>query len=410
MILCAGALPRPSAAAPLLEKQIVAPGPLADLPFSPGVLVGETLYVSGLGSHHAEERGPVKEELQRCLSHLQRVLEAAGMDHSNLVFLTLYLTDLDYLDSVQNAFRSIFSENPPAGTFAEVAGLPENSRIQIDAIAVQDSVQRTYINLPRTRTRDRPLFSAGVRAGGIVYLSSTGTDSIGSTGAAQSYEAQVRQGLLTLGETLATAGLGFEHLVFVGPDLVGTSDWSRLNRVYRQFFPFDRAPARATQTMQRLPQNRLIQFHGVAVTNRSQRKVIRQISHPPLPTASPGILAGNVLYTSAFRSFLPVQGGSAESGMPMPPAGPNIETQMHLSLRNVHDCLLEAGLTFDHVVRLTVYLKNIGDYERAGEVVRQYFPASPPAVTMVQPSVDASGDPSLVQSRAIAIHSTGSLE
>lgn len=60
-------------------------------------------------------------------------------------------------------------------------------------------------------------------------------------------------------------------------------------------------------------------------------------------------------------------------------AGNDIVSQTHQSLKNVKAVLEEAGATLDNVVKVTVLMKNLGDFATMNEVYDEYFSLSKPA-------------------------------
>src|SRR5260370_21911589 len=74
-------------------------------------------------------------------------------------------------------------------------------------------------------------------------------------------------------------------------------------------FEFGNTPARATIQVSSLPEGAHIAYTGVAVRDRAQRRAIRPKNMPPSPTASPCVFAGDTLYCSAKRGFIPGPNG-----------------------------------------------------------------------------------------------------
>ncbi|GAA3402593.1 RidA family protein [Paenibacillus hodogayensis] len=64
-------------------------------------------------------------------------------------------------------------------------------------------------------------------------------------------------------------------------------------------------------------------------------------------------------------------------------AGPDLETQMEFTMRNIADILAKAGLTLDNIVQMTVYLSDRSLYIRFNELYRHYFQPPYPARTVV---------------------------
>ena len=82
----------------------------------------------------------------------------------------------------------------------------------------------------------------------------------------------------------------------------------------------------------------------------------------------------------------------------------DIEEQTRQVCENIKHALEAAGASMDDVCRIDVHLRNIGDRERFNKVRLQYWPANPPASTLVEVSKLASPE-YLVEITAIAVAS-----
>ena len=82
----------------------------------------------------------------------------------------------------------------------------------------------------------------------------------------------------------------------------------------------------------------------------------------------------------------------------------DIEEQTRQVCENIKHALEAAGASMDDVCRIDVHLRNIGDRERFNKVRKQYWPANPPASTLVEVSKLASPE-YLVEITAIAVAS-----
>ena len=107
-------------------------------PYSPGVLAGDTLYVSGLqGSDPRSGTLPkdFTEELRRCFENVGLVLKAAKMDYRNVVSVQVYLTDMNQFGKMNSLYREYFKDPLPARTALGVAALSLGARVEIAVIA-----------------------------------------------------------------------------------------------------------------------------------------------------------------------------------------------------------------------------------------------------------------------------------
>ncbi|MBT3260081.1 MAG: RidA family protein, partial [Deltaproteobacteria bacterium] len=79
--------------------------------------------------------GTVEEEAELALQNLKIILEEAGSSLQNTLKITVYLLDMEEFPRFNVIYRKYFGENLPARTCIQVAGLPFEMRVEIDAIA-----------------------------------------------------------------------------------------------------------------------------------------------------------------------------------------------------------------------------------------------------------------------------------
>jgi 2-iminobutanoate/2-iminopropanoate deaminase len=90
---------------------------------------------------------------------------------------------------------------------------------------------------------------------------------------------------------------------------------------------------------------------------------------------SQAVRVGNLVFLSGQIPLDPVSGQLVEGG---------IHTQTGRVFENIRAVLETAGLTFENVVKTTVYLKNLADFVAMNEIYAQYFPSNPPARSTVE--------------------------
>lgn len=90
---------------------------------------------------------------------------------------------------------------------------------------------------------------------------------------------------------------------------------------------------------------------------------------------SQGIDAGSIVITSGQLPVDPATGAFAEGG---------IAGQTRQSLLNVQAVLAEAGLTMDHVIKTTVFLKDMNDFAEMNQTYAAFFEKDPPARSAVE--------------------------
>lgn len=125
-------------------RRTVAPPsvPAAIGPYSPALRAGSLIFVSGqIPLDPATGQlvgGDVRAQAARVLDTIGELLRAAGADYSHVVRTTIFLVDLDDFAVVNEVYAAYFREPYPARATVEVARLPRDARIEIDAVAVVD--------------------------------------------------------------------------------------------------------------------------------------------------------------------------------------------------------------------------------------------------------------------------------
>jgi reactive intermediate/imine deaminase len=370
------------------EKRVVFPATAKPVgPYSPGILAGEFLYVSGQGAARPDGKFPstVEEQVRQTLQNVRSVVEAAGLTMEHIVYAQVYLTDVSGYEEMNRAWREFFTKAPPARATLGVSRLPTDSPVEITVVAIRD-LSRKKLIVPPGYPPNAPV-TPGVMAGERLYLSGFLGRDIVTGQIPEEPAAQVQLALDRMKQTLETGGMDFRHMVFVNPYLTEKMPMEVMNRVYAKHFEFGNTPARATIRVARLPNGANIEFTGVAIGDLSKRRAVRPKNMEPSATASPCVFADDTLYCSAKAGFIP----GPRSGI----YAATVEHQFRQTMRNLLDGLEEAGLDLSHVVASNVYLDNIDDFARMNRVYAQYFSGAPPTRTTLQqcPPVERKAGP-----------------
>ena len=111
--------------------------PQAIGPYSQAKVIDNLIFTSGqipLRSDGSMVSGDFELECVQVLDNIQAILKAAGSSMSNIIKLTVYLTDLSKFDILNNVFNKYFDQSLPARSTIEVSKLPKDSRVEIEAI------------------------------------------------------------------------------------------------------------------------------------------------------------------------------------------------------------------------------------------------------------------------------------
>lgn len=112
--------------------------PQAIGPYSQGIKVGNTVWISGQiplnPSSMTIVDGDIAAEAEQVFRNLTAVAEASGGTLNNAVKINISLTDLGDFDAVNTVMASYFEEPYPARACVQVAALPKGARIEVEAI------------------------------------------------------------------------------------------------------------------------------------------------------------------------------------------------------------------------------------------------------------------------------------
>ena len=122
------------------KRYINLPTKNPQLPFSDGVMVGNTLYLAGrLGTDPKTNQVPadVEQEIRFLLDGFKDALAAGGMTMDDLVTVTIYCPDLTLYDKFNAAYRSYFKKDFPARAFIGSGPLLRGAHFEIQGIAAK---------------------------------------------------------------------------------------------------------------------------------------------------------------------------------------------------------------------------------------------------------------------------------
>lgn len=125
----------------MIQKIFTDNAPAAIGPYSQAILVdGKFLYTAGQISIDRSTGklidGDIKAQTRQTIKNLEAVLIAGGASLSSVVKTTVYLKDMNEFTAMNEAYAEFFGSSAPARSTVEVARLPRDARIEIEAIAV----------------------------------------------------------------------------------------------------------------------------------------------------------------------------------------------------------------------------------------------------------------------------------
>ena len=123
-----------------MKTQEQAIGFTAGMLFSNGYVAGNTLYVAG--HHGPDSNGKVTGtditlQTTNAIMAIKQVAEEAGFELTDIVSVTVYITDLNDVPKMNEVYRKLIPDPKPARVALQVAGLIGGAKIEIAAIAVR---------------------------------------------------------------------------------------------------------------------------------------------------------------------------------------------------------------------------------------------------------------------------------
>ncbi|HZH36429.1 MAG TPA: RidA family protein [Flavisolibacter sp.] len=126
-----------------MAKEIIhtssAPAPIG--PYNQAVIAGDTLYISGQicidpATGNLKNRD-IQDETHQVMQNLRNILTEAGMNFSNVVKTTIFITDMNQFSEINEVYGKYFDGQFPARETVQVSALPKFVNVEISMIAVR---------------------------------------------------------------------------------------------------------------------------------------------------------------------------------------------------------------------------------------------------------------------------------
>lgn len=311
-------------------------------PYSPGILAGEYLFLSGQGARDAAGRMAegVESQARQCLENVKAIVEAAGLSLKHIVHLQLYLEHLETFEIVDRIYADYFPEDPPARVVIGVTRMPVSTPVEMTAIAVRDLSSKEVVELSSLKPLGHA--SSAIAVANKIYLSAV-------------YGQTLSEAETNLTLALSEAGLVHDRIVF------------------RNEY--------ATTPVAMIPVEKLPATFGAAISAIALRSVRLTGDTSALSRSD-----GELVYCTAQTSVIP---GVA-----------TIERQVQGVMNKLQGELQHHGTDLAHAVVCNIYLDDLDEFKLMNDAYAAFFPDLPPTRTTVQPfpSTDrASSDVPLVR-------------
>lgn len=126
----------------MMERKVIntSKAPSAIGPYSQAIKVGQMLFTSGqipIDPATGElVNDDIKKATERVMENLKAILEEAGTSLGNVVKTVIFIKDMNNFAAINEVYGKYFTNNPPARSCVEVARLPKDVQIEIEAVAL----------------------------------------------------------------------------------------------------------------------------------------------------------------------------------------------------------------------------------------------------------------------------------
>jgi 2-iminobutanoate/2-iminopropanoate deaminase len=319
-------------------------------PYTPGLIAGDFLYVSGQGARDANGSLPSGFEAQtrQCLENVKAVVQAAGLQMENVVYAQVYLAEVKNYSGLNKVFSAYFPKNPPARSITGVARMPTDTPVEISAVAVRDARLRKSTKVPEPRMEGAPI-SSGVEVGDRFYLGGVVGRDLPGKAAPSDPRAQVDLMLARAAEVLKSAGLDMRHMASATLYIDPKMPLPVLAKIVDEVFPTE-AALTVIQT-DALPLGAHIEMTGVF------SREMKRLGH-----------CNSIAETVYCRA----RSGTVSEVM-----------------KELEADIKAAKLDFSRIVASNVYLDSIENFNAMNKVYGSHFGRIPPTRTTVQPATSA---------------------
>jgi 2-iminobutanoate/2-iminopropanoate deaminase len=123
------------------KEPVFVGSPVAGAPYSPGIVVGDLVFVSGQipidPTTGAIVAGEFEDRVRQCITNVGAVLEQAGSDLDHVVKVVVFLTDMQNFARMNRVYGEFWGTVKPARSCVQVGALPLGVDIEIEAIGIR---------------------------------------------------------------------------------------------------------------------------------------------------------------------------------------------------------------------------------------------------------------------------------
>ena len=344
----------------MTQRRAVNAGPAPIGPYSPAIVAGDLIFVSGILASGADGTitGDITAQTRRVMARLEEVLAAAGSDLAHAVTVHVYLRKGEDFAAMNAVYQTLWTSQPPSRTTVVADLLGPETLIEVAAVAVPKGARRVPIDPPGWAKSPLP-YSYCVRAGDALFLAGlVARDRNTNQPVAGSVAAQLDLIMANAREILGAAGLSLDHVVSSRVYLTDPASFAEMNDGWKKHFAGAK-PARATVIAGLMQPAYKIEVTLVAHGAQAEHMP----TDPPNANLSGAVKAGRMVFVS---------------GMLAAGAG-DVTAQTRETLAKLRAALARAGATPADVAEATVWMPDLSHFAAMNAVYREMFTDAPPA-------------------------------
>ena len=369
--------------------------------------------------------GGVKEQAEQCFKNIKAILDSIDHVMSDVVRITVFVKNIKDVDAVDEVYKTFFTTYVPTRTTVAVAALPMDALVQVEALV--SNGEGTIPNAPQAgdlikltnNTANAPTSNLSTQTVAFSHYNNLSAqlpiEPKSGKLVAGGVKEQAAQCLKNIKAILESIDVPFDDIVKINIFLKNLSDTEAVNEVYKTFFPdsaIARAvayvPARTVIAASALPMDALVQIEAVVSHGDGTPPQLVEDRHGIVIWANNTDNAPKCSLSTQTVAFSHYNHLSAQ--LPLDPktgelVADGIKEQAEQCLKNIKAIVESINHVMEDVVKVNVFLKNIGDIDAVDEAYKTFFPGGVPARRTV--GVSALPKDALIQIDVVVANAEG---
>jgi reactive intermediate/imine deaminase len=369
--------------------------------------------------------GGVKEQAEQCFKNIKAVVDSVDHVMSDVVRITVFVTNIKDMDAVNEVYKTFFPTYVPTQTIVEVAALPMDALVQIEALvthgegSIPNAPQSGDLIKNTNNTANAPTCALSTQSVSFSHYNNLSAqlpiDPVSGRLVVGGVKEQAAQCLKNIKAIVESIDVPFDDIVKINIFLKNLSDIEAVNEVYSTFFPdsaIARAvaylPARTVAAASALPMDALVQIEAVMSYGDGTPPQLVEDRHgiviwanntddaPKSSLSTQTVAFSHYNHLSAQLPLDPKTGKLVVGG---------VKEQAGQCLNNIKAIVESIDHAMADVVKVNIFLKNIADMDAVDEVYTTFFPNGVPARRTV--GVSALLEDALIQIDAVVANAEG---